>query len=206
MDFSLNVKDSKKSITITVAILLVIVVCVFIGILFFLKVFPRLSNVTPSAVPSATPGIAVPPSFSRIKTTSEIQGYALDIANQQALEQLLSDYGFWDFYQWDQYGTKASQLYIIFTDKVQPLYKIVTQDKSILSSYGVFFDKGNVFVQVQIDPTIDHFDTRASNIVTKYVGKFLYSIYPSSKKATLSEDVFLKSLYDGPDLFSIIKT
>jgi len=142
---------------------------------------------------------------TRIKTSSEVEGYVLSIVDSKALEQLLSDYGFWDFHQWDQYKTKASQLYIVFTDKIQPLYRLVAQDKSVLSSYGVMFDKGNVFLYVQIDPTIDHFDTRGSTIVTKYVGRFLYSIYPPGKKSMLSEDAFLKSLYTGPDLFSLVK-
>lgn len=196
MDADLPVKDSKKSLIIVEVILLVLVVCVFIGI-FFLKVFPRQGNgVAPGANPSS----------ARIKTSSwGVEGYALHIANQNTLEQLLSDYGFWDFQQWDQYGIRASNLEIIFTGKVQPLYRRVAQDKSVLSSYGVTFDKGKVFLYVQIDPTIDNFDTRSSNIITQYIGRFLYSIYPPAKKTTLSEDAFLKSFYNGPDLFSIYK-
>ena len=143
---------------------------------------------------------------TRIKTSSEVEGYVLSIVDSKALEQLLSDYGFWDFHQWDQYKTKASQLYIVFTDKIQPLYRLVTQDKSILSSYGVTFDKGNAFVFVQIDPTIDDFDTASGKIVAEYVGRFLYSIQSPAKKTTLSEDDFLKSLYNGPVMFRIVKT
>ncbi len=195
MDFSVNERSSKKPLM--VGGILVVVVCVFVGIAFSFKVFPWQGGGVPSVTPTST---------ARITTSSGVEGYTLHIADQNALKQLMSDYGFWDSYQWDQYGTRASHLYIVFTDKIQPLDRLMAQDQSVLSSYGVTFDTGKVFVFIQIDPTIDHFDTRANNIVTQYLGRFLYSIYPPGKKAMLSEEDFLKSFYTGPDLFSLIKT
>lgn len=191
------VKGFRRSLIIVDIILLVFVVSAFVGVLF-LKASPRQDSGVASEV-SPNPGSA------RVKTSSEVEGYTPRIANQNALEQLLSDHGFWDFQQWDQYGTRASSLEIIFTGKVQPLYRRVAQDKSVLSSYGVAFDKGRVFLYVQIDPTIDNFDTRSSNIITQYIGRFLYSLYPPAKKTALPEDVFLKSFYNGSELFSIYK-